>query len=266
MIIRLAFAGMLIAGGIADLAPATLRAAEPASPQKPEISAEASAALQRMGETLRAHEFSFEARTIRVQAGPNREPLHIFHTLDVTVKRPDRLLVVRNGDDGSSKLVYDGKTVFIYTTNGNKYASIPVPGTLDGMMKEAMGRLGVDFPLADFLSEVPGQGLLNAMTSGRVVNTVPIDGIPCLHILFGRELELWLEKNEQSLPRRLILTYRALPGEPNFIATMSKWDFSIHPTDAEFTFQPPPGAVQMALESPAAKGQPNATKAPGGAK
>jgi hypothetical protein len=80
------------------------------------------------------------------------------------------------------------------------------------------------------------------------------------------ELELWLEKNEQSLPRRLILTYRALPGEPNFIATMSKWDFSIHPTDADFTFQPPPGAVQMALESPAAKGQPNATKAPGGAK
>lgn len=267
MILRiLAFAGMLIAGGITDLAPAGARAAEPASPQKPEISAEVRAALRRMGETLRAHQFSFEAQTIRALAGPNREPLHIFHTLDVTVKRPDRLLVVRNGDDGSGKLVYDGKTVFIYTTNGNKYASIPVPSTLDGMIKEAMGRVGVDFPLADFLSEVPGQGLLNIMTSGHVVNTVPIDGVPCLHILFGRELELWLEKNKRALPRRLILTYRALPGEPKFIATMSKWDFSIHPIDAEFTFQPPPGAMQMALESPAAKRQPNATKAPGGAK
>ena len=82
----------------------------------------------------------------------------------------------------------------------------------------------------------------------------------------GRELELWLEKNEKSLPRRLILTYRSLPGEPNFIATMSNWDFSIHPTDAEFIFQPPPGAVQMALKPPAATGQPGEAKAPRGVK
>jgi hypothetical protein len=252
----LALIGTLIGGGLAGLAPVTLHAAEPATAQqKPEISAEARAALERMGDALRAREFSFQARTIRVYAGPKGEPLHIFHTLDVTVRRPNRMLAVRNGDDGPSKLVYDGKTLFIYLQDANKYAEIPVPGTIEGMMKEAMGRLGVDFPLADFLTDAPGKAFLSGVTEGEVVNTVDIDGVACLHMFFvqppGIELELWLEKN-QSLPRRLIVTYRSLPGEPNFLATFSNWNFSVHPSDADFVFKPPPGAVKIALKAPAA--------------
>jgi hypothetical protein len=47
--------------------------------------------------------FAFQAQTIRLYAGPEGEPLHIFHTLDVTVRRPNRLLVIRNGDDRPGK-------------------------------------------------------------------------------------------------------------------------------------------------------------------
>jgi hypothetical protein len=159
--------------------------------------------------------------------------------------------------DGSSKFAFDGKTAIVYSATANKYASIPVPeGTVEAMMKEAVGRLGVDFPLADFLSEAPNKAFLTGVTSGRVVNTVTIDGAPYLHLFFsqppGIELELWVEKSDQSLPRRLIVTYRSLPGEPNFIAEFSDWDFNIHPSDADFTFQPPTDAVQVALKAPPA--------------
>jgi hypothetical protein len=252
----LAVLGALIGGACAGLTAPAVFAAQPAGQPKPEISAEASAAVQRMGETLRAKEFSFHAQTIRVYAGPKGEPLHIFHTLEVTVRRPDRLLVVRSGDDGRSKLSYGGKTLNIYQQEGNKYASIPVPGTLEGMMKEAMGRLGIDFPLADFLSDMPDKAFLSGVTSGEVVGTVMIDGSPTLHMFFqqprGMELELWVDKNPPSVPRRLIVTYRSVPGQPGFIAAMSDWDFSVHPSDAEFVFQPPPGAVKVALPAHAA--------------
>jgi hypothetical protein len=174
----------------------------------------------------------------------------------VTVRRPDRLLVNRNGDDGPGKIVYDGKTVVIYMVNANKYVAIPVPNTIEGMMKEAMGRLGVDFPLADFLTDAPAKAFLSGVTSGRVVDTVTIDGVPCLYMFFsqppGIYLELWVEKNDQSLPRRLIVTYRSLPGQPDFVAEFSNWDLAVHPTDADFVFQPPAGAVQVALKAPAA--------------
>jgi hypothetical protein len=263
---HVAMLGALLAGGFAGWGSASVPAALAATQAKPSISAEASAALMRMGQSLQSKEFSFQAQTIRVYADQNGELLHIFHTLNVTVRRPDRLLVDRNGDDGPGKLVYDGKTVVIYMADKNKYVSIPVPNTLDGMMKVAMGRLGVDFPLADLLTEAPAKAVLSGVTSGQVVNTVTIDGVPCLHMFFsqppGIELELWVEKNDQSLPRRLIVTYHSLPGQPNFVATLSNWNLAAHATDADFVFQPPAGAVQVELKPrpAAAPAKPTGTK------
>jgi len=249
----------LLASMVVGVLPQMAPALHAATPKKgPVISEEASAALTRMGETLRgAEQFSFQARTIRVYADANGQPLHVFHTLKVVVHKPNRMLVDVSGDDGSSKLVFDGKTAVIYAAAKKKYASIPVPeGTIQAMMKEAMGRLGVDFPLADFLTEAPNKAFLTGVTSGRVVDTVTIDGSPYLHLFFsqppGIELELWLGKDDQSLPKRLIVTYRNLPGQPNFIAEFSDWNLNIHPSDADFTFQPPADAEQVQLKPAAA--------------
>jgi hypothetical protein len=265
---HIALLGSLLAGGVIGFVPGTVPAAEPAKPPQPAISEEASAALQRMGQTLRAEQMSFQARTIRVYAEPNGEPLHIFHTLKVTMHRPSRLMAEVSGDDGSSKLVFDGKTAIIYSSAQNKYASIAVPeGTIAGMLKEAVGRLGVDFPLADFLSDEPGKAFLTGVTSGRLINTVTIDGAPYDHLFFfqppGIELEVWLSKNEQSLPRRLIVTYRSLPGQPNFIAQFSDWNFNVQTPDADFAFQPPAGATQVELKPVAAAAPPPAGKKKG---
>src|SRR5271170_8070745 len=71
---------------------------------KPVISEEASAALLRMGQSLRAEQFSFQARTIRVYAETGGDLLHIFHTMKVVVRRPNRLLAESIGDDGSTKI------------------------------------------------------------------------------------------------------------------------------------------------------------------
>ncbi len=243
----------LFAGGLFGILPFTAPAAHAATPQKkPAISEEASAALTRMGQSLHAEQYSFQSRTIRVYRGANGEPLHIVHTDKITVHRPNRLLVDRTGDDGVSKLVFDGKTAIVYSATEKKYASIPVPeGTIAGMVKEAVG-LGIDFPLADLFTDAPDKAFLTGVTEGAVVNTVTIDGIPCLHMFFsqppGIELELWVEKNDQSLPRRLIVTYRTLAGEPNFVAEFSDWNFNIHPSDADFTFQPPADATQVQLK------------------
>ena len=258
------FAGILI-GSLPLTAPASHAATQQ---KKPAISEEASAALMRMGQTLRAEQFSFQARTIRVHSDANGYPLHIFHALKATVHRPNRTLVDRTGDDGESKLVFDGKTAIVYSATEKKYASIPVPeGTIAGMLKEAVGRLGIDFPLADFLTEDPDKAFLTGVTEGTVVNTVTIDGVPCLHMFFsqppGIELELWVEKNDKSLPRRLIVTYRTLPGEPNFIAEFSDWNFNIHPSDTDFTFQPPADSAQVQLKPVAATGPPVKGKAKG---
>jgi hypothetical protein len=263
--------GGLIVGGFIGFNPVTVLSAQTANQAKPNISEEASAALLRMGQALSVEQFSFQAKTIRVYSEAGGEPLHILHTMKVAVHRPNRLLAEVTGDDGSNKLVFDGKTLTIYSAQDKKYATLSVPEgtTIDGMLKDAVGRHGLDFPLAGFLSEAPDKAFLSGVTSGRVVNTVTIDGAPYDHLYFfqppGIELELWLPKAEQALPRRLIVTYRALPGQPNIIAEFSDLKFNIHPADAEFVFQPPADPVQVALK-PLAPATATAGKAKGGKK
>jgi hypothetical protein len=217
----------------------------------PAISEDASSALARMSATLQSKAFSFQARTLRVSANNNGELLHIGHNFKVTVGRPDHLLVDGTGDDGPRKLFYDGKTATVVLDNGKKYASLPVPPTIEGMLHVVVGRFGVDFPLADFLTDAPDKAFLTGVTAGRQVGTAMIDGVLCRHLVFSQPpnigLELWIEDNDASLPRRLIVSYRSLPGAPNFVAEFSDWRFAAAPPDAEFRFDPPAGAEQLQL-------------------
>jgi hypothetical protein len=220
-----------------------------ASPPKPAISDDARAAVAQMGKTLLAKEFSFRARTIRPYASENGVLLHIEHDFKITVRRPDRMLIDANGDDGPLKLVYDGKTVVLaLNAAGSQYATLPVPDTITMMMHVVMGRFGLDFPLADFLTDAPDKAFLQGVVSGQVVDKVTIDGVPCVHLVFsqppGIELELWLEA-DRGVPRRLIVIDNDSPGKPNFSAEMSDWDFTVHPADADFTFAPPNGAKEV---------------------
>jgi len=234
--------------------------AAPAAPAQPAISADARAAIAQMGKTLQAQAFSFQAHTIREYPDSQTgELLHVFHSFKLTVRRPDRMLVEGTGDDGARELVYDGKTLVVSMDDGKKYASIAVPGTIDGMMHEAMGKLGVDFPLADLLTADPAKSVLSGVTAGRQVNIVNVDGVPCRHLFFtqpGIELELWVENNDRAVPHRLIVTYRSVAGEPSFIAQMSDWNFDVPPANADFAFQPPAGAVKVDLKPAAAAAHP----------
>lgn len=213
-------------------------------------------ALNSMSKTLQAPHFSFQALTFRAYAGPNGELLHIAHTYKAILSRPDRLSVDITGDDGASKLLYDGKNLTVYVAAAKKYASLPLTGDIDKALDEAQERSGLDFPLADLLANDPGDSLLTDVTSGGQVGTSMIDGVTCRHFFFVQasedlEWELWLEDNDRALPRRVVVTYRSLPGRPNFIAALSNWDFSTPPSNSDFTFAPPAGVTKVDFASKA---------------
>jgi hypothetical protein len=208
-----------------------------ATPPASAISEDVRTAIAQMGNSLRAEQFSFVAHTLRVYAGPLGQPLHLAHSMKFIVRRPDRLLVDVTGDDGSVRLVYDGKQASLLGVESNKYTTIPVPDTIKGMMDTVADDLDVDFPLADLLSAAPDKSVLLGVTSGREVNSVTIDGVQCRHLLLtkspGVEIGLWVEKNDRALPRRVIIAYRNMSGRPSVFADLSSWNFSVHPSDAD---------------------------------
>jgi len=240
---------------VAGFFSAVIAPARADNPQQSAISEEASAAIARMSKTLSAKQFSFDARTFRSYVGANGELLHISHTMTTIFRRPDRLSLDISGDDGSIKMRYDGETIVIYGVEQKQYARIPVSGSTDKALDAVQERTGTDFPLADLLSDDPGASVLAGVTSGRQVGMSTIDDIPCRHFLFVQapdmEFELWLEDNEQSLPRRFVVTYRSVPGRPIFIAELSNWDFSIDAPDSVFGFDPPVVVSEVELKSKA---------------
>jgi len=156
----------LLAGTTIGAMSGMVTSARAADPPAAAINEESSAALARMGKTLMAPQFSFRSRTMRAYAGPNGELLHIVHATKTVVRRPDRLLVDVTGDDGSTKMIYDGKTLVLYSVDQKKYSSIPVPGKIDEVLKVAQERMGIDFPLADLLTDNPEKSVLSGVTSG----------------------------------------------------------------------------------------------------
>jgi hypothetical protein len=252
-LVRVAAFGLLM--GLSALQMAG--AAEPAPPPvKPAISEEAATAVSQMGKTLLAKEFSFTAKTIRVYLDQAGQPLHIFHTLKVVVRRPDRLAVQSTGDDGAHDLFFDGKSVAVLFPDSKQYAVTAASGDIESALREVLEKLNADFPLVDFCTDAPDKSFLSGVTAGWQVGTNKVDGVECRHLFFsqrgGIDLELWVEKNDAATPHRLIATYRLLPGQPEFIAEFANWDTAVHPSDSQFTLQPPAGATKIELGQGAA--------------
>ena len=242
---------------VAPAAPTLARAAEP-PPPAPGISQEAADAVARMGKAVAVKELVFTARTVRVFLDETGQPLHIFHNLKAVFRRPNRLAIELVGDDGVHQLLYDGKSATLIAPESNQYALLAVSGDISSAINEVLDKLHMDFPLADFFTEAPDKSLLDGAIGGWLVGISNVDGVDCRHLFFvkrgGVEVELWLENNEASVPHRVIVTYRLLPGQPGFIAELTSWDARVRPSDADFVFKPPAGARRVELDAPAAPG------------
>ena len=142
-----------------------------ATPQAPAISEDARAAVAQMGKTLHRKEFSFRARTIRPYANENGAMLRIEHDFKVPVRRPDRMLIDANGDDGPVKLYTTARPSLLRSMPPAAGTALPVPDTIAMMMHVVMGRFGLDFPLADFLTDAPDKAFFQGVTSGREIKS-----------------------------------------------------------------------------------------------
>ena len=121
---------ILFVCGLASLAAAIAPPAGAQNRPQAGVAENATAALARMSKTLLAKQFSFNSHTIRAYAGPNGELLHIAHETKTVFRRPDRLNVDVTGDDGSNKMLYDGKAIVLYGVEEKKYVGIPVAGDI----------------------------------------------------------------------------------------------------------------------------------------
>ena len=257
---------VLLAGGsLSPAASAEAPAANTEAPAAPAVAPEADRLLRDMGDYLKAApQMSFHAEITHDDLLPTGQKLQLGATYQAAVRRPDRVFTEYVGDVDARRLWYDGKTVTLYDPMLDVYAAEPGQGTIDATVDHLAKQLGFAPPLSDLMTSDPAATLRKNVLYGFVVGRSEVDGAACQHLAFVEQnidWQIWIEDGIRVLPRKLIITYKRLPGAPQFSAVLSDWDLATRPPDSLFVAQPPASASRIEFLTAAnAKPKPAAPK------
>ena len=196
--------------------------------------------------------FAFEAEE-RFDEIPSGQPRTLLTNVRrVAVQRPNKLAADAEGDTLSRSVWFDGQTFSIFDRTQNVYASIPMPGSIDAALDTLADKYGVSVPLADLLYNDPYTVLTEDVTYSRSLGLHLAAGVLCHHLVFSQptiEWQIWIDAGDQPLVRQLAISYVREPGEPQYVATLSKWRLLPSLADDLFRFEAPEGAQRVDAQS-----------------
>lgn len=228
---------------------------EAPAPAAPGQDPEAKAILMKMadyiakapafGMTFRSGYDAIQADGQRIEFGGKRK---------VLLKRPDRLRVEIERSDGDEGLVvFDGKGITVYKADDNVFAKVEKAGTVDQILVYLVKDLQFTLPMARMLlTDFPEQ-IEKKITGISYIEENTLFDVPTDHLAVRSadvDMQLWIAQGDQPLPRRIILTYKNAPGEPQFRADFLEWTISPKMRDDSFIFSPPADAEQIPLLAP----------------
>lgn len=207
--------------------------------------AEFLAKVPAFGVTVRSGYDAIQADGQRIEFGEQRR---------ILLQRPDRVRVeIERSDGDHGLLLFDGKEVTAFKAAENVYSRVEKPGTVDEAVVFLVRDLQMIIPLARMLLTTFPQELEKQLAEVSYVEENRLFDVPTNHLAARSadvDLQVWITKGEQPLPRRVVLTYRNAPGQPQFRADLSDWNLAPKVEADSFVFSPPVGAEQVPLLAP----------------
>jgi len=239
--------------------PATVASAAPKAPPAEtaaptgEIEPDAVQALTRMSAylgTLTA--FDIKAETSLDLIMTDGQKLKLDGANRYIVRRPNAFTVEVATPLKVRRLIYDGKSLTLFAPELGVYATVPAPPTIRATMDEAGERYGLVVPLADLFRWMdPNQKAREPLTAAMLVGPAKVAGVDCDHYAFREDevdWQIWIEKGDRPIPRKIVIIDRLDPTRPQFEARLD-WDLSPKLTSDTFAFHPDKGVAQIRLTS-----------------
>ena len=234
---------------LAALLFAPLAAAESA---KPGVDPRVDTLLRHMSEYLkRADEFSFRSEVNYDEVLAGGQKILYGRRAEISMRRPNRLHAIVNGDLIDERLWYDGKTVVLLDLFDLGYVKIEVPPKLDDALDFLAREYGISSPVADVLYSDPYAILTENILTGTYIGRSVVRGVPTHHLAFTQEnidWQLWIEDGGIPVPRKAVITYKNVTSSPQFTVWLSDWNFAPGLADSLFEFLPPDGAHQVEIK------------------
>jgi hypothetical protein len=224
------------------------------TPPGQEITPEARAVLDRMSAYLKnLQAYTIQAHGTRDEVIEHGYKLQHNETASLQVQRPNKMRAEVSGDLRNREFVYDGATITIDSPDDNVYATTPATDKLGTLIGDLLDR-GVELPLIDVLYQATAGTLTENVRTGQLVGDAEIEGVDCDHLAFRQtdaDWQLWVEKGDRPLPRKIVITTRHEVGEPQFSAVLT-WNTQPKFTKDSFTFVPAKDAHKIAFTEPGA--------------
>lgn len=195
--------------------------------------------------TMRSGYDAIQADGQRIEFGERRR---------ILMQRPDKIRVdVERSDGERGTVVFDGRWITAYKPAENVYARVEKPGTLDQALVYMVRDLRATLPLARMFTTGFPVDLDKRATSVAFVEECRLFDVPTDHVAVRSaevDLQIWIARGPEPLPRRVIITYKNAPGEPQFRADLYDWSVPAQQDAAAFAFVPPAGAEQVMYLAP----------------
>jgi hypothetical protein len=176
----------------------------------------------------------------------------------IVLQRPDKFRVdVERSDGERGMLVYDGRWITAYNARENAYARVERAGTVDRVLVYMVRDLQATVPLARMFTTFFAQDLERRVESVTLVEESTLFDVPTTHLAVRSadvDLQLWIARGPAPLPRRVIITYKNAPGQPQFRADLYDWSVAPRVDATAFKFVPPAGAEQIMYLAPRPRG------------
>jgi hypothetical protein len=178
--------------------------------------------------------------------------------IHVEVRRPDKLHAVLKSPGEERHFYFDGRAVTVYDATRKFYATEPVRGNIDDMLRYLDEHFGFMPPLAEFVANNPWAFLGVRAGSAHLASGVrSFNGAECRQVNVTGELadaQLWVA-TETGLPCGLTATFTRMEERPSLRAGFSNWRLGAAVPDARFVFRPPADARRIPMMRLPASGE-----------
>ena len=173
---------------------------------------------------------------------------------ELTLRRPDRARFDVTRRDGSRRgLLFDGTQLTAFDLDEKVYATVPKPGTVDAALAYYTRDLKMRLPMRELFAADFPQHLKDVLGSARLVGKETVGGVATDHVAFRgdtADVQLWIARDGDPIPQRIVITYRLAEGQPQFEADFHGWTFNPDVPDSAFTFVPAAGAEKIPILTP----------------
>jgi hypothetical protein len=207
-------------------------------------------ALGSMGAYLRTlRQYQVDAVTTDEKVLDDGQKILTDGTIRILAEMPGRLYAEVQNDRHERTYLYDGKSFTLFARRANLYATIPAPPTIGQLADKLEAEYDFSVPLVDLFRwggpSFHPEGITGAIDVGPGV----VLGTTCEQFAFRQgdvDWQVWLQKGDHPLPRRIVITTRTDEARPQHTATYT-WNLAPSFSPETFVFFPPEGAGKVVL-------------------